>query len=113
MSDAPKLKPCPFCGSADIRSDCNGENDFDVTCWQCRAGTIAVGPTAEQRALAIAAWNTRVNSHDVLVEAGGRLATVAFNLAQSNRLDERTKAFLKEAQENWDAALAAAKGDAS
>lgn len=55
MTDAPQLKPCPFCGGRDIR--------FDVLYikMSCR-GCYAEGPEAVRKTEAINAWNTRPES---------------------------------------------------
>jgi hypothetical protein len=54
-------------------------------------------------------------SEDALVRmrtAGGLLANIAFNLAQSNALDENTRRSLKDAQSRWDAVRSEAIGPA-
>ena len=55
-----ELKPCPFCGSADVGFDRLSESMFDVTCWSCNAGRgITYGPEADSKEAAALAWNTR------------------------------------------------------
>lgn len=57
------LKPCPFCGGENIAIDRLGDQVFDVTCWDCRAGTggdVSFGPEAASRLDALKTWNTRV-----------------------------------------------------
>lgn len=51
MSD---LKPCPFCGGRNQRVKSSGRWGYFVSCACC-----AVGPSAQSREDAIAAWNTR------------------------------------------------------
>lgn len=36
-----EIKPCPFCGSADVRVQM-GQNPISVVCWECGA----LGPTS-------------------------------------------------------------------
>ena len=53
--EAPKLKPCPFCGSENlILMDCN---QF-VQCLNCRA----FGPDVDAVSGAAAKWNTRAEA---------------------------------------------------
>ena len=45
MSDNPKLKPCPFCGSDDVSPECFHENDYAQSlCNNC----LARGPWVDQ-----------------------------------------------------------------
>lgn len=55
-----KLKPCPFCGSKDVRVDeyyyvSDGSTGYCVTCYKCGIGT----PERESRKKVIRAWNRR------------------------------------------------------
>jgi Lar family restriction alleviation protein len=56
-----QLKPCPFCGSADVSiidtSDWDG-NASTVACGKCAAGVREIG-RSNSRIKAITAWNTR------------------------------------------------------
>ena len=68
MSDAPKLKPCPFCGSeARLAGGPMAQESYSVWC---------VGPARHNmdygfdREAAIAAWNTRADLSADLVRAG-------------------------------------------
>lgn len=88
QADVVELLPCPFCGGSDVSSDCSGENDFDVTCWSCKAGAISCGPSKEDRASAIAAWNTRaiaaMPDQSAEVERWLRAYQIAFDQAMDN-----------------------------
>ena len=74
------LKPCPFCGAtANVSIDRASSHSFDITCWDCRAGTgISFGPEANSVEAAIAAWNQRaslpaIDTADALIREAARL----------------------------------------
>lgn len=111
------LKPCPFCGGTDVASDCNGENDFDVTCLNCKSGTISAGPSKEDRTSAIAAWNTRTpdpstaEKREIAKEALERARLLIGLRGQNERLsDVAREGNLNEAWHILDAALAKIDG---
>jgi Lar family restriction alleviation protein len=56
-----QLKPCPFCGSADLTLGNLGQcNDWFVNCNICEVQMIA----DYSEALAVAMWNKRVSGRD-------------------------------------------------
>src|SRR5262252_8000015 len=62
-TSAPELRPCPFCGSGDIRqhSDHYGENFTSrIFCNNCYAQGPSGRISADDKALAIRKWNTRI-----------------------------------------------------
>lgn len=52
-----ELKPCPFCGSEDIKDDVYMRDGREVVCRECKARVGAFNPDANARA--IDAWNRR------------------------------------------------------
>jgi hypothetical protein len=57
MDDETKLKPCPFCGSSNIRNDDNGFGQNLTGCIDCGARIYYKIGSLE---LAAKLWNTRV-----------------------------------------------------
>lgn len=56
MSTAPKLKPCPFCGSERVRPPIEiGRRHCYAVCERC----LAIGPDEQTKNAAAAAWNRR------------------------------------------------------
>ncbi len=58
------LEPCPFCGNADpllVTHSSDAGNEYSVRCYQ---GCVEIGE--EYREQAIAEWNTRAPSREVL-----------------------------------------------
>ena len=55
----PAIRPCPFCGSEDVRSEAAAPS---VMCHGCSA----LGPRAVDRAAAIAAWNRALRTADTI-----------------------------------------------
>lgn len=58
----PELKPCPFCGSDDIRIGKYGDSefgyDYGVLCYSCQSHTRYT----ENKKEAVEAWNRRTNN---------------------------------------------------
>ena len=59
MSDAPDLKPCPFCGSEDLKIVNSNRRGLAVSCNSCRFD--AVGYWSDSTNSISAAWNTRAD----------------------------------------------------
>ena len=64
MSDAPELKPCPFCGSNNVKPSSLGSY---VCCENCDT----LGPSVNEFQSATEAWNTRADLPQIasLIEA--------------------------------------------
>lgn len=64
MSDEIKLKPCPFCGSRSVYVEQIGSGGyFNVCCCDCLANV----PLSGSRETAVAAWNSRADSKELIV----------------------------------------------
>lgn len=60
---ATELKPCPFCGGNVQKVKSSGRWGWFVSC-EC----AAVGPSADDKGRAIAAWNTRAEERQTRLE---------------------------------------------
>ena len=67
MNDSIKLKPCPFCGSTNVKivgnhtnDDCGWYYSYYVFCRDC--GARGAEKRDEEKPLAIRAWNRRADS---------------------------------------------------
>lgn len=62
MSNDPKLKPCPHCGSTDLQVCWNSVyEDHYVRCYNCRMQ----GPEIYGREAASEAWNSLPRRHEI------------------------------------------------
>ena len=52
---ARNIKPCPFCGSMDVKVESMGSSYHTVVCRNCHA----VGPNHNDKGKAITRWNQR------------------------------------------------------
>ena len=81
-----ELKPCPFCGSADIFETSNGINEYFHECNQCgaRGPVVHEGPVAN-------GWNTRPQPPvdeptEAMLKAGERELLAARSSYQGDRV---------------------------
>lgn len=98
MTNAPKLLPCPFCGSDHIAQECGIGGEPYMSCVDCGANVEGKAGT----------WNTRALDPRVaaLVEAASDL----MQRLDTTRGTGRITPSLETALDRLDAALAAFKG---
>lgn len=60
MSDETELKPCPFCGGEAETLRFADKGYWDVGCHACEISPCTEDMFYETRAVAVAAWNRRV-----------------------------------------------------
>lgn len=61
-----RMKPCPFCGSTDLRSE-KAAGSFAIYCFSCGA----TGPDGSPKDVATALWNKRAGRQHVRLTADG------------------------------------------
>ena len=76
------LKPCPFCGNADLRITPNGIGDFYVICDTDFEGEMSCGASSSDRSCeteegAAQRWNSRAEGVAALQQAGDLFAEIA------------------------------------
>jgi len=61
-----ELKPCPFCGSHDVKHYTTGDYGFPFDYVRCRDCSVSVRENSEQAATT--AWNTRTDTKPQLMD---------------------------------------------